>query len=157
MAETPLQGIYVARDEDRLGDQHSLGIGVLSFKVTTADSHGTLLAVEVVHHTPGGPPRHVHLAQDEWFYVVEGAYVIEVGDQRWRLGPGDSVFGPRQVPHGWAYVGGARGRIAFAFTPAGHLEAFFRALSTGQAMAPPDPAFWRPYAMEVVGPPVPVE
>jgi quercetin dioxygenase-like cupin family protein len=154
MSETQRQGIRVPRDADRLGEQHNLGIGVLSIKVSTADSHGTLLAVELVHHTPGGPPRHVHHTQDEWFYVVEGVYVIEVGDQRWRLGPGDSVFGPRQVAHGWAYVGGPPGRIAFAITPAGQLETFFRALSQRQAMAPQDPAFWRPYEMELVGPPV---
>ena len=27
----------------------------------------------------GGPPRHVHFEQDEWFYVIKGDYVFEVG------------------------------------------------------------------------------
>ena len=42
------------------------------FKVSTEDSHGTLLVVELTNHARGGVPRHIHYEQDEWFYVVEG-------------------------------------------------------------------------------------
>jgi quercetin dioxygenase-like cupin family protein len=153
----PRQGFRVERDEDRFGERHNLGIGLLSFKVLPEDSHGTLLALELVHHATGGPPRHLHYDQDEWFYVVEGEYLLEVGGERFRLTPGDSAFGPRGVPHGWAHVGHGRGRIAFAVTPAGRLEAFFRELSARGTMAPQDPAFWPPYGVELVGPPLDTE
>jgi quercetin dioxygenase-like cupin family protein len=153
----PRQGFRIARDEDRFAEHHSLGIGLLSFKVLPQDSHGSLLALEVVHHATGGPPRHLHHNQDEWFYVVEGEYLLEVGGERFRLTPGDSAFGPRGVPHGWAHIGDGRGRIAFAVTPAGRLEAFFRELSVRGAMAPQDPAFWPPYDLELVGPPLDTE
>jgi mannose-6-phosphate isomerase-like protein (cupin superfamily) len=152
-----MQGFRVVRGDDRLGEHHSLGIGLLSFKVLTEDSQGTLLALELVHHAKGGPPRHLHHAQDEWFYVVEGEYVIEVGDERFRMKPGDTVFGPRGVPHAWMHVGDGLGQIGFAVTPAGQLEAFLRQLSKMGAMAPQDPAFWPPYGMELVGPPLDVE
>jgi quercetin dioxygenase-like cupin family protein len=154
MSSEPGQPVHVPRGHDRFGEHHNLGIGVLTFKVATADSAGALLVVELAHHTPGGPARHLHHAQDEWFYVAEGAYVIEVGTARHRLGPGDAVFGPRGVPHAWAYVGDAGGRIMFVVTPAGQLEPFFRALSVINAVAPEDPAFWPPYGMELVGPPL---
>lgn len=154
MAETPSQGFWVGRDRDRSGSAHDLGIGTLAFKVATADSRGALLVVELVHHTRGGPPRHLHRDQDELFYVVEGEYLLEVGRERRRLGPGDCAFGPRNVPHAWAFVGGRAGRIVFTVTPAGRLEDFFHALGRLRATAPQDPAFWPPYNMELVGPPL---
>jgi len=92
MPTTPTRGFQVGRDDDRFGDVHSLGIGTLSFKVSTEDSQGALLIVELVHHTMGGPPRHLHRDQDEAFYVVEGEYIVEVGQERFRLRPGDSAF-----------------------------------------------------------------
>lgn len=154
--ELPTAGFRVARNEDRSGERHSLGIGVLSLKVSTEDSHGALLASELVHHAKGGP-RHLHHDQDEWFYVVEGEYLIEVGGERFQVKPGDSVFGPRGVPHGWAHVGDELGLIVFVVTPAGQLEAFFRQLSAMGAMAPQDPAFWPPYGLQLVGPPLEVQ
>jgi quercetin dioxygenase-like cupin family protein len=110
-----------------------------------------------VHHSRGGPRRHLHYNQDEWFYVVEGDYLLEIGDERFRLGAGDSAFSPRGVPHAWAHAGEGTGRIAFASSPAGRLEEFFRELSKTRGMGPPDPAFWRRYDMELVGPPLAVE
>ncbi len=157
MPDTPMRAFWVARGDDRFGEHHSLGIGVLSFKVSTKDSHGALLVIELAHHEKGGPARHFHNEQDEWFYVVEGEYVIEVGQERFRLKPGDSLFAPRKVPHAWAYVGDQPGRIVIALTPAGQMEAFLGELSKANAMAPQDPAFWRAYGMELVGPPLAVE
>jgi quercetin dioxygenase-like cupin family protein len=99
----------------------------------------------------------VHHNQDEWFYVVQGEYIVEIGGERFHLSPGDSAFGPRGVPHGWAHVGDGPGRIAFAIAPAGRLEAFFREIARSDAMAPQDPAFWPPYDMELAGPPLALE
>jgi quercetin dioxygenase-like cupin family protein len=157
VARTGTAGFRVARSEDRFGEHHDFGIGVFSFKVTSEDSSGSLLAFELGHHARGGPARHFHRNQDEWFYVMEGEYIVEVGDERFHLTAGDSAFSPRRVPHAWAHVGDGTGRIAFAVSPAGELEAFFRELSTIRGMAPLDPTFWRRYDMELVGPPLSVK
>jgi quercetin dioxygenase-like cupin family protein len=154
MLNTSARGFHVGRDSDRFGERHDLGIGHLAFKVAAGDSEGSLLAVELTHHTAGGPPRHVHDEQDEWFYVLEGQYIVEVGGAQVRLGPGDSAFGPRRVPHTWAFVDGRQGRMLFVVTPAGRLEAFLRELSRMGAMAPQDPAFWPRYGMRLAGPPL---
>ena len=154
-AATP--GVWVGRDGDRFGEHHDLGIGTLAFKVSTRDSRGALLVVELVHHTKGGPPRHLHRAQDEVFSVIEGEYLLEVGQERFRLRPGDCAFGPRNVPHTWAFVGEGTGRIAFTVFPAGRLEAFFRELSRLGATAPQDPAFWPPFELELAGPPLAID
>jgi quercetin dioxygenase-like cupin family protein len=157
MADAARRGFRIARDEDRYGERRSVGIGTLAFKVTTEDSGGALLIVEIAHHAKGGPARHMHHNQDEWFHVIEGEYILEVCGERFRLGPGESAFSPRGVPHGWAYVGEGLGRIAFALAPAGRAEAFFRAITEADGPAPQDPAFWPPYEMALMGPPLDVE
>ena len=81
---------------------------------------------------------------------------IEVGQERVRLQPGDSLLAPRQVPHVWAHVGEGRGRILIAFMPAGQMEAFFREVTKANAMPPQDPALWRAHGMELLGPPLAV-
>jgi quercetin dioxygenase-like cupin family protein len=145
----------VPAGEDRLGEQHGLGVSRIDFKAIVPD--GSLLVLENTFHAKGGPPRHLHLEQDEWFYAVEGQFVIEVGDERHFLRPGDSVLGPRRVPHVWAHVDAGRGRILIAFTPAGRMEAFFREVAKAAAMPAQDPALWREHGMQLVGPPLPVE
>lgn len=145
----------VPAGEDRLGEHHGLGISTIDFK--TIAPGGGLLVLENTFHAKGGPPRHLHLEQDEWFYVLEGEFVIEVGDERHVLRPGDSVLGPRRVPHVWAYAGDGLGRILIAFTPAGRMEAFFREVTKADAMPPQTPTLWREHGMVLLGPPLPVE
>jgi quercetin 2,3-dioxygenase len=120
------------------------------------DSNGVLI-LEGTFHEKGGPPRHLHHDQDEWFYAVEGEFMIEVGQECFHLKPGDSLLAPRQVPHAYAYVGDAPGRILIAFIPAGKMEAFFREVTTTDAMSRQGPALWRDHGMEVVGPPLSVD
>lgn len=144
---------YLAAGEDLFGEQRSLGVSQIAFKVVPPDSSG-LFVLENTFHTKGGPARHLHHDQDEWFYVLEGEFVIEVGEARRQLHAGDSLLAPRQVPHVWAYVGAARGRILITFLPAGRMEAFFREVTRANAMPPLDPELWRAHGMELLGPPL---
>jgi mannose-6-phosphate isomerase-like protein (cupin superfamily) len=147
MRRTAATGVVRAGD-DRLGERHGLGVSVIAFKVITPE----LLVLENSFHAPGGPPRHLHFDQDEWFCALDGEFVIEVGDARHLLRPGDSVLGPRRVAHVWASTG--PGRILVAFSPAGDMEAFFREVTKADAMPSQDPAVWSAHGMEVVGPPL---
>ena len=148
--------LWVAADKDRFGEQRSLGISTIAFKVTSQDSDG-LFVLENTFWAKGGPARHLHFEQDEWFYAIEGEFIIEVGPDRRRLKPGDSLLAPRRVPHVWAHAGEGRGRILIAFMPAGDMEAFFREVTKANAMPPQDPALWRAHGMELLGPPLPVK
>jgi quercetin dioxygenase-like cupin family protein len=148
--------LHVAAGEDRFGEQRGLGISVITFKILPQDSNG-LLIIENSFRAKGGPARHLHYEQDEWFYAVEGEFVIEVGQERFQMKPGDSLLAPRQVPHVWAHVGDATGRMLIAFMPAGQMEAFFRAVTKENAMPPQDPKLWQAHGMELMGPPLPVE
>ena len=98
-------------------------------KVATEESGGTLFMTEQpIERRGSGPPKHYHEEQDEWFYCLAGEYVVEIGDQRFRLTPGESVLGPRRVPHAFVYDGTGPGRLLVGFTPAGRMEQFFRDL-----------------------------
>ena len=145
----------VPADVDLFGEHRSLGVSTVHFKVAGLGSAGPLV-LENTFHAKGGPGRHLHVAQDEWFYVVEGEFVIEIADERLRLSAGDSVLAPRQVPHVWAHVGEGRGRILVSFAPAGLMESFFREVTKANAMPPQDPALWRAHGMELLGPPLAV-
>jgi mannose-6-phosphate isomerase-like protein (cupin superfamily) len=150
-----LPALRVAAGEDRFEEHRGLGISTIDFKVSPQDEGG-LLILENTFHAKGGPARHLHYNQDEWFYAVEGEFIIEVGSERIRMKPGDSLLAPRKVPHVWVYIGDARGRILIAFMPAGNMEAFFREVTKANAMPPQDPALWRAHGMELLGPPLSV-
>lgn len=159
LAQRRRQGTFVRAGQDRLGSPRTVFGGLrIDAKVPPADSAGDLYVIEHSDEAKGGPPRHVHHAQDEWFYVLEGAYVLEVGEERFELGPGDSVFAPRGVPHVWAHTSEGVGRLIIAFQPAGLMEPFLTALS--QSGSAPSPGELRPlfeaHGMTVVGPPLPV-
>jgi mannose-6-phosphate isomerase-like protein (cupin superfamily) len=146
----------VAAGQDRFGQHRSLGPSTIDFKVTSEDSHGGMLVIENTSRGKGGPARHLHVDQDELFYVLDGEYLIEVGGDRFTIKPGDAILAPRQVPHVWAYTGNAVGRLLITFTPPGKMEAFFREVSKANAMPPQDPALWRAHGMELLGPPLSV-
>ena len=144
--------IRVPAGEDRFGEHRGLGISVIEFKVVPQDSSGFFI-IENSFHAPGGPPRHLHYEQDEWFYAVEGEFLIEVGQERIRLNPGDSLLAPRRVPHVWAYVGEAPGKILIGFQPAGKMETFFQEAAKISDFAA-DEKLYRACEMEIVGPPI---
>lgn len=139
----------VANGEDRYGQQRTMGFDHLSFKIGTADTDGRLFIVEHTHLLHGGPPLHMHPHQEEWFYVMEGQVAFQVGPQRLTLGPGESVLGPRGIPHSFSAVSPTPGRMLIAFSPAGQMERFFREIHDPHIQ---DPAIWRRYDVEVIGP-----
>ena len=145
--------LQVGAGADRFGATRGLGISTIQFKITPQDLDGILI-LENTFHAKGGPPKHLHLAQDEWFYCLEGEFVLEVGEQRLHLKPGDSVLAPRQIPHVWAHVADNIGRMLIAFTPAGQMEAFFREVNKANAMPPQTPELWSAHGMQLLGAPL---
>lgn len=156
-SQTSLNAAFrVLAGEDLFGERRGLGINTVDIKVTSPDGSGLFVA-EIINHAKGGPARHFHYNQDEWFYILEGEYIVEVGQQRFSLKSGDSVFAPRKVPHVWASVGeGGRGRMLVVFPFADRMEAFFRETSITNAL-PLSPEVFRSYGMEMVGPPLSID
>jgi len=129
-------------------------------KVATEDSGGALFVTEQpIERRRVGPPKHYHEAQDEWFYCLAGEYVVEIGDKRFRLAAGDSVLGPRRVPHAFVYDSTGPGRLLVGFTPAGRIDQFFRDLEKrghyfGSGTPEEKEIARREYGIVNVGPPL---
>lgn len=152
------QGLYVPGGKDRFQQELRIwGVIPLEVKVSTSDTDGQLFVFEHADMGKGGPPRHFHYEQDEWFYAIDGQFAFEVGDDAFTLKPGDSLFAPRMVPHVWANLG-EKGTLLLAVQPAGSLEAFFR--EGCEMSGPPTPeeadAAFAAHGMKVVGPPLDV-
>jgi len=150
---TPGDVHVVGAGEDRLGETHSLGFSTILFKVLPRETGDGLFVIEHKGLGHGGPPVHVHPHQDEWFYVMEGEVLFQVGDKRLTLGAGESVLGPREVPHGFVGVGEKPAHMVIAFTPAGKMEGFFREAAVPNG-PPMDARLFAKYDMEYVGPPL---
>jgi mannose-6-phosphate isomerase-like protein (cupin superfamily) len=86
-------------------------LGVPTLLRATADTtNGAFGLIEHPMLPPGfASPYHVHHREDESFYMLQGR-VAFVCDGKWlTAGPGDFVFGPKNIPHGFKVTG-----VAFA-------------------------------------------
>jgi quercetin dioxygenase-like cupin family protein len=136
--------------EDRLGEAHSLGFSTICFKVLPSETSNSLFVIEHIHLT-GGPDLHIHPHQEEYFYLLEGEVVFQVGDARKHLHPGDSVLAPRGISHCFAATNAIPSRMIIAFTPAGKMEQFFRE-TANLTKAQMTPEIWARYDLTYVGP-----
>ncbi len=125
-------GFKVEAGKDRQDKQITLMEGDTFYtKVSTADTDGSLYVYESTRVKEGGPYLHHHFEQDEWWYVLQGEFLIKVGDTTYQAKAGDSVFGPLMVPHAFAKVGDGDGKLLITFQPAGKMEECFQKISEG--------------------------
>ena len=98
------------------------------------------------------PPLHVHHAEDEGFFVVDGEVTLYLPGQQIECGPGDFVLAPRGIPHSYR-VGDRTARWLVLSTPAG----FERFVAAVAAVDDADPAALGAVAaahdIEILGPP----
>jgi uncharacterized cupin superfamily protein len=69
-------------------------------KNTAVPSGGRITWIEQLV-PPGDSPYHIHDAEDEIFYVLEGELSFVSGDKAWKGGPGTFAFLPRGISHGF--------------------------------------------------------
>lgn len=151
------RALHVPNGRNRFEEELMIwGVIPLQIKVSSSDTAGRLFVFEHADMGKGGPPRHFHYEQDEWFYAMKGEFAFEVGDERFTLRPGDSLFAPRMIPHAWAHVGDEPGTLLLAVQPAGSLEAFFMENSAMDRPPTPEEAerSFAAHGMKVVGPPL---
>ena len=88
---------------------------------------------------PGGfdPLPHLHENEDESFYVLEGEFNFQIGDDVVRSGAGSFVFVPKGILHKFSVAGDRPGRLMFLHTPP--LDGFFLELEELAKTGPPDP------------------
>ncbi len=156
------KGFKVNANEGRIhGHIHLKGVNsnILDVKVSGSDTDGALAMFEQTSLSQGkGTPLHLHLAQDEVFYVIEGAYYFQVGDEKFHLAKGESIFLPRKIPHAWTQVS-EKGKMTVVLQPAGKLEDFFVTMAALDH-EPDKEEIAKIFAdndMQVVGPPLRID
>jgi quercetin dioxygenase-like cupin family protein len=107
-------------------------------RAAAAQTGGSMGLVEQIVDAGFESPYHIHRAEDELFYLLEGDVSFISGDHRGRVGAGGMAFLPRDLPHGFRVEGSAAARLLIFTTPAG-FEGFVGELSEPQPpTAPPD-------------------
>jgi mannose-6-phosphate isomerase-like protein (cupin superfamily) len=152
------KGYFVPAGKDRFDKSQPIFDGDTFYtKVSGKDTDSDLYVFESTRVKEGGPALHIHYEQDEWWYVLEGEFLIKVGDTIYKAVKGDSVFGPRMVPHCFAKTGDGVGRLMMIFQPAGKMEQFFMKTSEGQTANMTEEErdqFRKDHGFERVGPPL---
>ncbi|GAB2601625.1 cupin domain-containing protein [Spirosoma areae] len=146
----------VKAGETRFGERTPFrGINANDLKVSSKDTAGNVSVFEYVGKEKVGPPLHVHDKQDEIFYVVEGEYLFQIGTEKMTVKAGDTVFGPRNVPHTWIQVS-TSGKMVYLVQPSGTMEEFFSEMN--KLKGPPTEAdiqkIHQAHGMTVLGPPI---
>lgn len=107
------------------GESLWFGGGLVTFKVTSAQSGGSLLLFEHAAGRGKTTPLHLHPDHDETGYVLEGELLLHLDGIEHRAGPGATVCFPRGVPHAFV-VTSEVARSLWVVTPGGAMEAFIR-------------------------------
>lgn len=103
--------------------------------IRSEDTGGAFSAICCVHKPGEGPVPHMHDHQDEYFYVVEGAYELTInGGEPRRIGPGTLIYVPKGNRHGFKNVGDTPARMIDWSLPGGQ-DRYFREISQAQAGA----------------------
>jgi len=145
------------------GGQALWSVGALLIVKTDAEATDGAFALIDLRAAPGyETPLHRHHREDEHFYVLGGEIECVYGDGETVVaGPHDTVFLPRDVPHGFRVVSDDPLRMLATVTPAG-LEAFFvevgTTVETRDLPPPADPdveavaSAAAAYDLEILGP-----
>jgi quercetin dioxygenase-like cupin family protein len=156
------KGFKISAGEGRIHGHIQLkgvNANVLDVKISGSDTNGDLAIFEQTSLSQGkGTPLHIHHFQDEIFYVIEGSYKFQVGDDKYDLAIGDSIFLPRKVAHAWTQVS-VKGKMIVTFQPAGKLENFFVTIAAldHQPSQQEIAKIFSDNDMQVVGPPLSID
>jgi len=127
----------------------------ITVKADTKSTNGSLSILELLVAPGSGPAQHIHVREDEVWWVLEGDFRFKAGDTMFRASTGGMAFGPRGVPHNFQNIGDAPGRLLIITSPSG-VERFFEQFAAlpapvdAEGLATVGHANW----IEFIGPPL---
>jgi quercetin dioxygenase-like cupin family protein len=101
--------------------------GVWTFLATGKETNGAFALIDCKIRKSLEPPGHMHLNEDESFYLTEGEVEFIANNQTHLLKAGDFIHLPKNVPHQFI-IKSETARFLMHLAPAG-LEEFFWQLS----------------------------
>ncbi|MFD1512103.1 quercetin 2,3-dioxygenase [Halomarina rubra] len=151
------------RDTAAAGDSYHMFGMLTELRATGEETDGLVGLTEQVGNRGVMTPLHVHHADDELFYVLDGAVTYYIDGDHYEATPGTVVYGPKGVPH--AFRIDEDGTRVLDVRAAGG-ERFFRDVGTPveerELPASPAPteeeqerlgAVSEAYSLEILGPP----
>jgi quercetin dioxygenase-like cupin family protein len=110
---------------------------LMSFLVKSSQTRNGLCLLEYRSQPGHEPPPHIHLDQDEAFYLLEGELEVYCLSQVETVRAGEALFLPRNQAHAW-YVMSPKIRALIITNPGG-MDEYFEAMSspaTGMELPP---------------------
>lgn len=149
--------MYMNADAFPAGTTVSWLHSVYKILITPAETNGLLGMFSAVGRPNSGPPRHIHLNEDEVIHIVEGEVRFWLEGETFVRGAGDTVFIPRGTEHAFFILSATPARFVTCVTPGG-FESFFasaagRGLQIPQHKAELD-ALAADYGAVFTGPPI---
>ena len=132
-----------------------LGDFGMTVKASGAETAGVVSVLEAEEPPGFGPPLHVHHDCAEAFYVLEGEYIMSLGDRELVCPAGSFIFIPQGARHGFR-VGDVPSRKLNFYFPAsmiGYFDDLSAALEQDDVTDDDLAAIAVTHAMEIVGPP----
>ena len=116
-----------------------VGIGCVC--LSGADTGGAYCLLDIGLAPGMAVPRHMHMREDEAYYVLSGELEVVVGDEVFILRAGDTLIAPRDIPHQLRNSGDVENHYLIMFSPSG-FEGFLKATAVpapDNAVAPTEP------------------
>lgn len=137
---------------------------LMTVKTGGDQTGGALTIIEALLPVGFSPPPHIHHAEDEIFYILEGEKTVTCDGRTWTAGPGACVFLPRGRLHAFTVVGSVPVKEIQITTPA-QFERFAAEVGEpARLMTLPEPgpvdvkrllSVAAKYRIEIPGPPPP--
>ena len=125
-------------------------------KHSEENAPGSLCILEDSSPPHHGPPLHRHPFEEFW-YILKGEFLFEVGGKRCTARPGDFVHAPANVPHAFQNALNEESKLLMIARPGG-IHTYFEELAAEMVNDPEDiaalNAVGAKYGIEVVGPPL---
>jgi quercetin dioxygenase-like cupin family protein len=134
----------IQADDVILEPDRGLALWVLgslyTFKARGKETGGAYAIVEGTILPGSGPPPHIHHAEDECFYVLQGQISFLYEDRTIQGGQGTFLRVPKGVLHTFRNVGTEPARVLLVVSPAG-LDEFWEkvGLPAVDRLTPPQP------------------
>jgi len=140
-----LFGAAIAQQFQRSAEPKFIPAGSPGWRVTGDHTLGAFSFSENILQ-PGtpGPAPHRHSREDELWYILEGQLEFRIGERGERAlvaGPGETVFGPRGIPHTFRVVGTIPARYVFVVAPAGFEQYFAERAALRKELPTTDPSY----------------
>jgi mannose-6-phosphate isomerase-like protein (cupin superfamily) len=96
--------------------------GGTTVRIPSRQTDGAYCVCEMTTMPGDGVSLHVHDRDEEFYYILEGAYEMQAGGEWFTAETGSIVVIPRDVPHQFRNAGSVPARALMIFRPGGFDE-----------------------------------